>query len=462
MSILLESQESSSPIITRAVANGLLGTKSEVYNFSQIEQILLRIVGHLPSSVAEWIIPRANSGNSLSKSDVENLKTCDLVNGRLKDYNALEGKYPAITIGIGMGGTTAHLALALGGPFLPQAFVMTLKNGTLNGDVNAYNLLSTDIAKNITHNNPDLMSIQHYDPVHDGWLVKRVNHLRVKLIDLPQEYKNFIRERLAPGGDVVYLEGKAKWKRFRTGEHNVFQVGGWGDINDEAFIFGNANLDAFAKKEKLDYLHWILDGYPIEDGPESEWGSEAGLGEALASFCEKEGFNFIKISYKDPNNFSKLAFLTKKKILENAKLEPAGVAVEMFSQFDTSIIDHSRLLPLWLIFNTMDSMRFLESMTAQFPNAKPVFFSGLSTFSVTPDLVPYAEWERVLKGFEMINIGARKNHYPADTLALLDWKKPLETWARKNHIEFNNRISASELFEIAKKIEDTQPDQGKM
>lgn len=462
MSILLESKESSSPIITRAVANGLLGTRSEVYDFSKIEQVLLRAVGHLPGSVAEWIIPRANSGNSLNVQDVENLKTSDLINGRLADYEAVEGKFPAITVGIGMGGTTAHLALALGGPFLPQAFVMTLKTGTMNGDVNAYHRLSQNVAKKITRNNTDLMSIQHYDPVHDGWLVKRVNHLRVKLIDLPEEYKKFIREKLVPGGDVVYLEGRAEWKRFRTGEHNVFQVGGWGDINDEAFIHGSARLDAFAKKEKLDYLHWMLNDYPIEDGPESEWGSEEGLGEALHDFCIKEGFNFIKISYQDPNNFSKLAFRAKKKILENANLEPSGVAVEMFSQFDTSIIDHSRLLPMWLIFNTMDSLRFLEKMTAEFPKGKPVFFSGLATFSITPDLVPFSEWERVLKGYETINIGARKDHYPADALALLDWKKPLEKWAKDNPSDFENHISGRELGLIADQIEDTKPDQGLM
>jgi len=462
MSILLESNESSSPIITRAVANGLLGSKYENYHFSKLERTLLRIIGHLPSSVAEWLIPRANKGNLLSMQEVQDLKTSDLVNGRLKDYSENNAKYPAITMGIGMGGTTAHLSLALGGPFLPQAFVMTLQNGTMNGDVNSYNQLSLDAAKKITQNNHDLMSIQHYDPVHDGWLVKRVNHLRVKLIDLPEEYKDFIKNKLVAGGDLVYLEGRAKWKRFRTGKKNVFQVGGWGDISDKDFIFGSSILDAFAKKEKLDYSHWMLDDYPLEDGPESEWGSEEGLGEAIDKFCQKEGFNFVKISYQDPNNFSKLAFFSKQKILENANLEPAGVAVEMFSQFDTSIIDHSRLLPLWLIFNTMDSSRFLESMTQYFPIDKPVFFSGLATFSVTPDLVPFSEWERVLNGFDMINIGARKSHYPADTLALLDWKKPLEKWAKENPSNFENHISAGELIKIANSIEDALPDQGKM
>jgi hypothetical protein len=452
MTILLESQESSSPVITRAVANGLLKKPFEVYSFSGFERIALRILGHLPKRVAEWVIPRVNSGKSFSQNDVVGLKTSDLVKNRISDYRDITGKIPAIVVGIGMGGTTAHLALSLGAPFLPQAFVLTLKNGTMNGNVNEYCALTRDTAKTITHNNPDLMTIQHYDPVHDGWLVKRVNHLRLKLIDLPEEYKAFMREKLLPGADVVYLEGKAQWKRFRLGQNNVFQVGGWGDIPADEFLYGSQRLTDFAKKEHLDFSHWMLDGYPLEMGPESEWGSEAGLGEALESFCKKEGFNFVKISYSDPNNFSKLAFLAKKDMLNKKNIEPAGVVIEMFSQFETTIIDQSALLPLWLIFNTTDSKEFLLGMKTEFPKDKPVFFSGLATFSNTPDIVPWSDWEQALKDFNIINIGARKNHFPSDTLALLDWKKPLEKWESNNNIHFVCRISGNELKKLSEKI----------
>jgi hypothetical protein len=452
MSILLESQESSSPVITRAVAKGLIGESSDNYNFSKIEQLGLRLLGCFPKEAAEWFVPRATSSKAFSQKDAEQLTTNDLLDNRINDYAAINGKFPSITVGVGMGGTTAHLALALGGPFLPQAFVVTLKHGTMNGNVNEYFTLTDKTAKTVTENNLDLMTIQHYDPIHDGWLDKRLNHLRVKLIALPDKYKIFLREKLLPGGDVVYLEGKAQWKRFRTGERNTFQVGGWGDIGPDEYLYGSRRLSDFAKKEKLDFSQWVLDGYPLEDGPESEWGSESGLGEALKIFCEKEGFNFINISYENPNHFSKLAYYAKYETLKRAGIPPEGVVVEMFSQFDTSIIDHSALLPLWLIFNTMDSKNFLKSMIEEFPKDVPVFFSGLSTFSNTPDLVPWSEWEDVLSGFNMINIGARKSHYPADTLALLDWKKPLLKWAKAHQNDIKYQISGSDLLKIAKKV----------
>lgn len=452
MSILLESQESSSPVITRAVASGLCNKPSQVYSFSSFERAALRVLGYMPKGAAEWIIPRVNPGKAYSKNEVSQLNTTDLIRNRLKDYEKNNEKFPAIVVGIGMGGTTAHLSLNLGGPFLPQAFVITLKTGTLTGDVKSYCDLTKETAKQITDNNPELMTIQHYDPVHDGWLVKRVNHLRLKLIDLPEEYKTFMREKLIPGADVVYLEGNAQWNRFRLSERNVFQVGGWGDISPDEFLYGSPRLSEFAKREKLTYSHWNFDSYPLEVGPESEWGSEKGLGEALEEFCKEVGFNFIKISYKDPNNFSKLAFMAKKEILRKANIQPSGVVVEMFSQFETHIIDRSALLPLWLIFNTADSKAFLEKMLPEFPQNVPVFFSGLATFSNTPDLVAWNDWERTLRGFNVINIGARKSHYPSDTLALLDWKKPLQEWAKANLIDFDNKISGTELLQLAKNI----------
>jgi hypothetical protein len=457
MSIIFESPESSSPIITRTVSNGLLGIGTEIYNFPKTQKIALRMIGHLPKQVAEWLVPIGNSLNAFSVKDVINIRTKDLINERLKDYDKNPGKYPAITVGIGMGGTTAHIALGLGGPFLPQAFVLTLQNGTINGDVNEYFNLGHSTALNITKNNPDLMTIQHYDPDHDGWLVRRVNYLRLKLIKLPTEYINFIKEKLMPGGDIVYLEGKAEWKRYKVGERNVFQIGGWGDLSPEEYINGSERLTNFSKREKLDYDHWKLEGYPLEDGPESEWGSEPGLGEALEQFCKEEGFNFIKISSKDPNDFTRLAFYSKLKLLEKENITPSGIVIEMFSQFDAFTINQTALLPLWLIFNTNDSLRFLKEMTKEFPKDKPVFFSSLATFTKTPDLVPWNEWEETLNGFDMVNIGTRKSHYPSDALALLDWKKPLLKWAKDNRCEFTERITGNMLKEIADKIIGSAP-----
>jgi hypothetical protein len=445
----IESIESSSPVVTRAVAAGLRGEFSDNLEFPFWQEILLTVLGAIPQGVARFIISRFQSISGLPAKILDGFTIEELLRPRLDDYAQLKGSFPAVTVGAALGGATTYLSLALNAPFLPQAFVVTLKGGSKSGDVNEYLHRSLDTALRIAAENPGLMTIQHYDPVHDGWLTRYVNHLRFKLLDLPTAYSEFIKSRLEPGGAVVYLEGGASWLRYRLGPRSVFQVGGWGGISANEFLEGSQALQAYAHRAGLKFTDWKLGNYPLEEGPESEWGSEPGLAETLQSFCRTEGYRFFKINLPRPNDFARLAFSSAMQMLEKDGREPAGVLVEMFSQFDSSSAILSGLLPLWLIFNTQDSLEFLSKMKSLFPDGKPVFFSPLSTFSLTPDLVPFHLWDATLSTYHWRNIGARSSHYPSDARALGKWTGPLRKWVRENYHPLQSRLSAEELFHLA-------------
>jgi hypothetical protein len=389
----------------------------------------------------------------LDPSLLEGLSIDALARERLNDYAQLDkGSFPAITIGAGLGGASAHLAVALGGPFLPQAFVTTLKGGSANGDVLTYFNRSAEMARSIAANNHNIITIQHYDPVHDEWMTRYVNHLRFKLIDLPHVYIDFIRRHLAPGGAVCYLDSQATWLRYRLGEHNFFQVGGWGDISPQEFLEGSSRLERFCANVGLAACDWRLPGYDLESGPESEWGCEAGLGEALQAFCQQEGYRFVPVSLPEPQHYSRLAFEAIRALLAKEGREPAGTFIEMFSQYDVSAVMNSGLLPLWLVFNTWDSLAFLKEMRAEFPQDKPVFFSPLSTFTSTPDLVPWDRWVQALEGLDWRNVGARRSHYPADARALVDWQQALHEWVSANGRPVESKLQAEQLLTLAEEI----------
>ena len=451
-----ESPESSSPIVTRAVAAGLQGHTTNNYNFPTWQKALLLTLGAFPQDAARFAISRFQSLSGLPPESLENFSLDDLIESRLDDYSELTDRYPAIILGAALGGATSFLSLALGGPFLPQAFVITLARGSFHGDADTYLARSMSAALRIANSDPRLMTIQHYDPVHDGWLTRFVNHLRFKLVDLPDAYAEFIRKHLQPGGHVVYLESAAQWLRYRLGERSIFQVGGWGDISAKEFLDGSPRLTAYAKRAGLRTDRWALNSqdWPLENGPESEWGSEPGLSEALERFCQKEGFQFTRIHLEHPDDFSRLAFSAAKKMLAKDDRQPAGTIVECFSQFDSTAALQSGLLPLWLIFNTTDSTRYLKEMSAQFPVDKPVFFSPLATFSLTPDM---ASWQTCADaiGREFINIGARASHYPADARALIKWAEPLRTWVKKNQQPVISRLTVDELAELARQKANT-------
>jgi hypothetical protein len=92
-------------------------------------------------------------------------------------------------------------------------------------------------------------------------------------------------------------------------------------------------------------------------------------------------------------------------------------------------------------------------MRPQFPAGKPVFFSPLATFSVTPDLVPWKDWEAALAGIEWTNIGTRPSHYPADARALVKWVEPLRKWVEENRQPVTGRLEAEELLKLRQEID---------
>ncbi len=328
----------------------------------------------------------------------------------------------------------------------------SLKKGSQNGDIRTYFEHSAQIAKIITERYPKIISIQHFDPIHDGWLTRTVNHLRLKLVYLPEAYKNFIKRNLISGGEVIYFEGKTQWLQYLIGERNYFQVGGWGGIDDSEYIKGSLRIREFRKKNNLLEKEWQLPGKELARGYESEWGSAPGLDKDLEFFCKKEGYRFTRISFVNPHNFSKLAYVAQDLLFKKNQVIPNGVLVEMFSQYDLNASIRGGLLPLWLIFNTNDSLKFLKSMVKDFPKRKPIFFSPLSTFTLTPDIVPFHEWENILKSFQWVNIGTRKTHYPADTTALINWSNSLRSWSNKKDIRIKQWLTGNDLKELAKNL----------
>lgn len=450
--IRYESAESSSPIVTRAVAAGLRGEYTQNYQLPAWQKMVLLGLGNLPQGLARFVISRFQSLSGLPPKMLDSFSISQLVGERLSDYAQLTGKYPAITLGAALGGASASLALSLGAPFLPQTFVTTLKGGSPNGDARVYLECSRQAALRIADQNPGLLTIQHYDPVHDGWLTRWVNHLRFKLLELPAAYTEFIRARLDPGGALVFLDSGARWLRYRLGPRSLFQVGGWGGIPAREFLVGSPRLSEYARRTGLRYARWALEEYPLEEGPESEWGSESILADALENFCAREGYRLIRIQLDDPNEFSQLALAAARLCIEKEGRAPRGAVVEMFSQFDSTAVRRGGLLPLWLIFNTLDSLEYLKAMLARLPSQGVVFFSPLATFSITPDLVPWQDWQKALAGYDWINIGARASHYPSDPAAIVRWPAKLRHWVEEDPHPVKAILDASELANLAARI----------
>lgn len=442
----LESPDSSSPLVTRAVAAGLADETFTTYKLTRWQRSVLRMLGYLPQSIARYSISRFQATSGLDPDLLTGSSLDQVIGERLRDYDQLKEPFHTISIGAALGGASSHLALSLSSPFLPVAFVFTLKGGAPDGNAETYFHRSAQLALQTADNNPQIVTIQHFDPVHDGWLTRYVNHLRLKLIDLPLAYKQFIKEHLIPGGTLCYLDSRARWLRYRVGERSYFQVGGWGDISADEFLQGSLRIDSYRRSANLGSQSWQLDGYALEEGSESEWGCEDQLAEIVRDFCDQEGYRYVRVALEEPHEYSRLAYRAVTRQLESEGRQPAGVLIEMFNQFNASAVTQTGLLPLWLVYNTWDSLAFLKEMVSSFPSGKPVFFSPLGTYSLTPDIVPWDEWVHALQGTQWINIGTRPSHYPADPWTLLGWEKPLLKWVENNKSPVRSQLDPGELL----------------
>ena len=444
-----ESAESASPVLTRLIAGVLSGKPERVFNFNELEKIGLALLNRFPVSFARAAVRMQFRWTALPPREAETLKVDQLVAERLADYDEVEGTFDSILIGGAMGGATAHLAAVLGAPFLPQPFILGLRGGSPDDEVLPHLALTSQVAQTILDRNPEVMAIGHFDPIHDGWLTREVSHLRLKLIDLPRGYRAFIQKRLKPGGTIVYLDCAARWLRYEIGPRHVYQIGGWGGISPQEFIEGSKRIDgALALSGSKHIGGWALPDQQSVEGPESEWGNEPGLDESLKVFSREQGYGFERITFGDPQGFSRLAFLAHEELYRRQGREAQGVLVETFTQYDPQLVLSSDLLPLWLIFNTTDSREFLETQRQFFPQEKPVYFSGLVTLSRTPDMVPWEEWAQALGGFSWTSIGARPSRYPEDLVSLWQWSDRLRDLAPPFGVEKPPTLPLSALLDL--------------
>jgi hypothetical protein len=449
----LESRESSSPIITRAVADGLLDRTFNALNFPVWQKAGLTVLSVFPPAVARRAAQWDMARSALDPARAEELTVEQLVAERLADYRSLAGQFDAIVLGAALGGAAAHLALAVNALFLPQPFILSFHGGSPGDEVGPHYDRSRSIAGQILENNKDVLAIGHFDPIHDGWLTRKVNHLRLKLVDLPQGYREFLQRKLRPGGSILYLDCGATWLQYELGPRSVYQIGGWGGIPAEEFLEGSARIDDILARWGSPHRGgWRVEGLEPRERPESEWGSEPGLGSALETFAAENGFRFFRIRLPHPHDFSRLTYQTYIELCRANEIEPQGVVIETFTQYDPTTVLRGGLLPLWLIFNTDDSRAFLSRCRPSFPPSKPVFFSGLVTLSRTPDMVPWNGWAESLDGLDWVNIGARPNRYPEDMLALWNWPTRLRDWVAVHPAPLKVRLKAQDIVEVAKRL----------
>ncbi len=432
-----EAPESSSAATLRAVVAALKDAWHVPQQGTTTEKRLAQLASRLPEPLVKKLIAREVQQRALDANLARYVKTEGLARQTVAHYEHIEGKigYPAILIGAPNGGV-AYLAALLGAPFLPAYFLLSFAHRSHPDDVSAYERRGSELIAPILSQNPDLLAVNHYDPVHDRFLVEEVNHIRLKLLTLPTAYQSFIQRHLAPGGVIFYVDNEFSWRQYRISDRHWFQVGGLGGFTDEEFLQGSPVLDEWLAQQKSNHRGgWRLPHLDdqLQETRESEWGSLPPFRESVKEFAEAHEYEFRALHGYHPEDFSALAYTA---YLWESRLHDRminGLLVECFSQINPTAALRADLLPLWLPFNTQDSLEFFTRMTPMIPKNLPVVISLLANFTKTPDLPLALAWERIASRIGPVHwIGVHPERYPMDLASIFDYATDLQKWVQEH------------------------------
>lgn len=428
----------------RGVAAALRGCFLDPYPLRAWERILLSVAALLGQRAARAAVAQGARFLGVHPAWADRITAEQLARWATSLYEGIDGSFDALIVGAPNGGV-AHLAAATRAPFLSQHFLVSFRDPTDADDIQSYFDRGTALARRVLSREPSVAVVNHYDPLHDRFLVRWVNHIRIKLLDLPQAYKDFIRRRLRPGGTLVFTDCRYSWLQYRVGPRHTFQVGGLGGVSDREFTAGRPDIESLRGAPG----GWSLPGMPVETQAESEWGAVPPLGEVVEAFARANGYGFLALRGDHPEWYSRLALKAYRRLSDREGREPAGTLVEVFTQSNPIAPLVARLVPVWLPFNCTDSLGLLRQVRAALPADRPLLFTPLSNFVHTPDTVGWGEYEDALEGLDVRVLGVRHRLFPSDPAGLWRPAQELARWCQRHRDPVGVRLGVGDLEAFA-------------
>ena len=446
----------SSTVVVRSVGAVLRGEDFDPFMPSGLERLGATLCNNLSRDSRKMLMGFLSGMLGCSMSTAGNVRSRELETWVVDQYP--DGEYDAVIVGAPSGGA-AHLGSLLGAPFLTQHFLLAFKEHFPIDDSKQYFIKCERATRTIIGNNPRVHAIIHYDPVHDRFLVRGTGFIRLKLLDFPNTYRDFITSRLKKGGTIILLGCRYPWKQYRIAERISFQLGGLGGVTPDEFYEGSGRISEFIALERSysekskggqNHLGWLLDEFPLEEAPESEWGLIESFAGDVKSFATEHGFRLIEIGLNHPDELSSLMFRAFGNLISREHPDsPPIVFMDSFTNSSPSFNRKVCARPLWLPFICDDSFDYAKKILDQEPSETEILLALHPTFCDPFDLTPLEKWMEYLARFKKVNlIGVNPDKYPADLMSYFTFTKDLKLYAERNPRRLVGKITSLELVSI--------------
>jgi hypothetical protein len=250
-------------------------------------------------------------------------------------------RYPAVLIG-SSNGALAHLAAALGSPWLPTTVLVPVRHaGDPDRPVDALRF-GARVAPRVLDRNPDWVLHQMHDQLQDRLMVARMAYFRLKWRRLPAAYREFVEHTLPPGAPIVLVEDQSRWPVTRVAARHVFQAGAQGGRDPDWYHRRTATPP------------------PDDDAPEAEWGIDGELVHDVAHWCQATGQPLIRLRYDGPQAPSHGVAVVVREWYRGRGEPGDRLIVPSFVLGDPWTTLNAGAVPFWTFFAVRPALHALE------------------------------------------------------------------------------------------------------
>ncbi|MHA1595783.1 MAG: hypothetical protein ACTSXJ_06450 [Candidatus Baldrarchaeia archaeon] len=447
----------SSSMAMRACAAALRGEILNPIEVSLPERLLLPLVSR-SRKLLRVAVDHYLKRMSVPRSALRFLTEEDFALFATSIYNIpREKKFKYVVMGA-PSGAVSHLAAMLHAPFLSHSFLLRVKAKKRKPeDFPSVLKSASSVALNLCRTLTNAEVVIHYDPVHDRSMLRFLDTVRVKLLQLPIQYIDFIKRHLHREGTVILVECTFQWYRYQTDDRIFVQIGGFGGIGPDEYIYGSDRLDRWLEGLKSRHKSgWSITDMQQEVGRESEWGSPPQFIESARNFCIEEGIDLLVLRSKNPFDLSSLVFYT---FLSSycTNSNPITIYIDSFTATNPTFNLKTCTAPLWIPYVSDNCFSFLKEFLRRLdPGIKnlvsKIFLTLFPTMDTTPDLVPLDMWLSLLSDVSDVHlVGNNRKFYPLDPGFFIRYPSELRKLLKRFKRSLTQPVDAEDVVRVCRK-----------
>jgi hypothetical protein len=374
-------------------------------------------VNRLPSGIADRIYALSGVSEAVPRRRIGEVRSEELASWVVDHYP--RRRYPVIFVG-SSNGALIHLAAALGVPWLPQTLLIPVRRRGVHPDDAAGEMRAgLEPGRALLDANPDLTLHHMHDPNQDRLMITGMSYFRVKWRRMPEPYRRFVRDCLAPGGVLIAVDCGLRWPTTRISDRHLFQFGALGGATIREYHEGGPRVRELLARYRSPRLRWDPPA-PSGESPEAEWGFEPELLADLGDLAAEQHGDLRRLGFADPERLSPAIADLYRSWYADRGLPDTRLLGESFLLIEPWWTLRTGSVPYWLVFNTEASWHALRDYLA---SAAPYDEIRLMLFSHGADSIGLAsidDWRHLTKHARKIGAlaGVDPDAYPRDFASL--------------------------------------------